>query len=158
MRMLSALYPTILALLELVPGAADPEWQRYTAFFRAHTICHHKWYQRSCAESVGVEGVDGDHKTKKNMKTAEETWDLFENWWNGDLSVDGRVFHMIALTCTSALQKEYIAGEMAKSSMRLMLKSAPTKPEQGKWSKTGPAVDFIHLLRMPNNILKHLVA
>jgi len=87
-----------------------------------------------------------------------EAWDDFLFWWNGDLRVDGVFFHHTMASGKSAADLEGIATGMAKSFARLCLKSTPGKPEEGKWTKTSPCLDFIAMLFLPNQILLPLLA
>ena len=66
-------------------------------------------------------------------------------------------FHYTKATGVSGHRREYIARNMAQSAAGVILSSIPGRPEEGKWTKTPPSVDFFHKSKLPNNLIKHLV-
>ena len=61
----------------------------------------------------------------------------------------GPGFFEITLMDQGLAANRALAGHMARSAAQLMWRIAPSTPEDGKWTKTPPVVDFFVMAILP---------
>ena len=147
-RLISILYPVILQLLKLIlDDLPHPDVHISLLILRRHLTRNFHRYKRSYEKgNIGV----------RALAAYEAAWDSFLFWWNGDTRTAGILFHHLGLS-RHRYDMHLVASGMAKSMSGLIFRSVPSRPEEGKWTKTPPAIDFIVLLLQPVGIAKALL-
>ena len=135
--MVSVLFVTILDRLTPRPGFPPPDSGVLWAQREEHAVFWLDGYTRAYSE----ESNEDLHRNR--VASLRRAWAYFRKWWHGSPGTRGVYHHYVGVTNVAITSRIAIALEMTKSLLGLMFYRIPSKPEEGKWTKTPPAVTWI---------------
>ena len=106
---------------------------------RDQLLHHHKRFERAY----------GEDPSPKSGKLLEARWGQMLNL----VTIDGN--SMIVYGANDS--RENLGIEISKAIVFVLLRTIPGKPEPGKWTKDGPALDWFVALECMDKLLARLV-
>ena len=111
-------------------------------------LYHHKRFEKSYSEV--------STNTATSSRQHDSAFGVLEKRWGKLLSlvsiIDGNL-----IVYGTAESRENVAVEIAKAIVYVLLRGIPGKPEIGKWTKDGPALDWYVALSALGSLLQTIV-
>ena len=130
------IYPVVLDTLEIVPGNPPEDSGLLGAALKSHMVHHFKQFGKATAETHNAK------RERETLNKIESAWDELLACVNCLVSaIDGNTLHYSGPSGCS--NKEVVAARISRAMLNVFYARLPGKPEEGKWTKSPPAVDWL---------------
>lgn len=113
------------------------------------------WYRNSAKNATA--GGDQGRATQTHTTVIRERWARFRKVWNGSTFRGRYESHVDENVPESERSKVAVGTEMAQAVADTILPNVPSKPEEGKWTKTPPAISWTANLTLCGSLFPDLV-
>lgn len=127
-------------------GKPPPAATAFAQLLRDYALSVHREYDKAVGHK------ENDRKRFKHLYA--KAWEKFISVWNGEFWIRGNVIRYEEPGTSRSVHA--IAQELTNAYMGAPLRSNPSCPESGKWTKTGPAVDWHIVSDVPHGTMSYV--
>lgn len=156
LRMRCALMSVLDKLVSIRVGQPPPECGEYAKAWTSYLMDHYH-----DIKSIFAKRRKRKQKTHRDANLGkaalQRSFDLLRERFNGAWWVTN-VIEIWVPTAAAAADRNKLLQQLASSCRQTVLRATCTRPEDGKWTKNGPAYDFCGALNALHGLYDHLLA
>lgn len=154
LRLIASVYPVLEAAVVIIHANPPPRAEEFNSMVANHMLMHWKAFEHS------LEGKDESrHSGVARIRCAwVKLLELFNGCWCDFARSDtGGGVIIPHYSGGVHVDRQQLVKDMTQAAVKILLRVRPDKPEAGKWTKLGPAVDWLIAAMMPYNLLALLM-